>query len=197
MSDAWASYRVEADRPDRFTRWMLERTLVLVAGRATLDPALESLLRNALSAQPVAPPKPVDSRVDLLALELSPAQTRFILACLDDTAVVPLDELQAKRQNPWGGFHEAWLEHYNQVSRTHAGSGEMAETKVQSEVAGSVWKVLVKEGDTVTRDQELMILESMKMEIPVDAPCDGTVASVLVAPEDGVEEDQVLLIIES
>jgi len=73
----------------------------------------------------------------------------------------------------------------------------MADTAVKSEVAGSVWKVLVKEGDSVTSDQELMILESMKMEIPVDAPCAGTVASVLVAPEDGVEEDQVLLIIAS
>ncbi len=73
----------------------------------------------------------------------------------------------------------------------------MADTPVKSEVAGSVWKVLVKEGDSVTDDQELMILESMKMEIPVDAPCSGTVASVMVAPEDGVEEDQVLLIIAS
>jgi len=73
----------------------------------------------------------------------------------------------------------------------------MADTQVKSEVAGSVWKVLVKEGDSVASDQELMILESMKMEIPVDAPCAGTVASVLVAPEDGVEEDQVLLIIAS
>ena len=73
----------------------------------------------------------------------------------------------------------------------------MADTQVTSEVAGSVWKVLVKEGDAVTRDQELMILESMKMEIPVEAPSAGTVASILVAPEDGVEEDQVLLIIAS
>jgi len=73
----------------------------------------------------------------------------------------------------------------------------MAETEVQSEVAGTVWKVHVKPGEAVKSDQELMILESMKMEIPVDAPCDGTVAQVLVAAEEGIEEDQVLLIIES
>ena len=73
----------------------------------------------------------------------------------------------------------------------------MADTEVCSEVAGSVWKVHVKEGDEVSQDQELMILESMKMEIPVEAPCAGTVSAVLVAEEDGVEEDQVLLIIAS
>lgn len=73
----------------------------------------------------------------------------------------------------------------------------MAETEVRSEVAGTVWKVHVTPGEAVKADQELMILESMKMEIPVDAPCDGTVAQVLVAPEEGIEEDQVLLIIES
>ena len=73
----------------------------------------------------------------------------------------------------------------------------MAQTEVKSEVAGSVWKVHVIVGDSVALDQELMILESMKMEIPVDAPRDGRVIDVLVAPEEGVEEDQVLLIIES
>lgn len=73
----------------------------------------------------------------------------------------------------------------------------MADTQVQSEVAGTVWKVHVQAGDKVSRDQELMILESMKMEIPVEAPCDGTVVSISVAPEEGVEEDQVLLIISS
>ncbi len=73
----------------------------------------------------------------------------------------------------------------------------MAQTEVKSEVAGSVWKVHVSVGDSVALDQELMILESMKMEIPVDAPRDGRVIDVLVAPEEGVEEDQVLLIIES
>ena len=42
-----------------------------------------------------------------------------------------------------------------------------------------------------------MILESMKMEIPVEATTDGTLAEVLVAPEDQVEEDQVVAVIES
>lgn len=206
----WAEYRRQADRSDRFTRWMLERTLSLLSLRLSLLPAerdvaygVEMAIKHALSQPPVPRPQTAtrseltDSRVDLLPLELTPSQTSIVLAALEDTSKAELDELQAKRNNPWGGFREAWLEHYNQVTGTELGKEAMAETQVKSEVAGSVWKVLVKEGDAVTSDQELMILESMKMEIPVDAPCAGTVASVLVAPEDGVEEDQVLLIIAS
>ena len=179
---------------------MLERTRALVAGSSD-QPAIRFSISQALDAalvtSPVVPPQPVDSRVDLLPLDLLPKQCQVILDCLEDPAAIPLADVQAKRDNPWDGVREAWLEHYNQVNRTLVGSAQMADKQVQSEVAGSVWKVLVKAGDSVTRDQELMILESMKMEIPVEAPCDGTVVSVLVAPEDGVEEDQVLLIITS
>ncbi|MEM7219286.1 MAG: acetyl-CoA carboxylase biotin carboxyl carrier protein subunit [Pseudomonadota bacterium] len=73
----------------------------------------------------------------------------------------------------------------------------MADVEVKSEVAGSVWKVLVAVGDAVSEEQEIMILESMKMEIPVEAPCAGTVAALPVAPEETVEEDQVLAVIAS
>lgn len=71
------------------------------------------------------------------------------------------------------------------------------DVEVRSEVAGSVWKVLVGVGDSVAADDELMILESMKMEIPVEAPGAGTVTQVLVSPEEAVEEDQLLLVITS
>lgn len=71
----------------------------------------------------------------------------------------------------------------------------MSEVKVRSEVAGSVWKLLVGVGDQVELDAPLMILESMKMEIPVDAPVKGEVASISVAAEEVVEEDQVLLVL--
>ncbi len=69
--------------------------------------------------------------------------------------------------------------------------------EVESEVQGSVWKLEVSAGDAVAAGDVLMILESMKMEIPVEAPVDGTVAELLVAPEDPVAEDQVLAVIES
>jgi len=73
----------------------------------------------------------------------------------------------------------------------------MATTEVLSEVIGSVWKVEMSEGDSVAEGDLIMILESMKMEIPVEAPCAGTLSEIKVKPEDSVEEDQVLCLIES
>ena len=71
----------------------------------------------------------------------------------------------------------------------------MAAMTVESEVTGNVWKVLVAVGDAVTQGQELMILESMKMEIPVEAPCAGTVSQLLVAVDEAVSEDQALAVV--
>ena len=73
----------------------------------------------------------------------------------------------------------------------------MARHEVESEVTGNVWKVLLAPGVSVSEGDVIMILESMKMEIPVEANCDGVLAQVCVQPEDQVEEDQVLAIIES
>ena len=63
---------------------------------------------------------------------------------------------------------------------------------VNAQITGTVWKILVKPGDEVGEGDDLMILESMKMEIPVEAPVDGTVVEVLVAEGDAVDEDQTL-----
>ncbi|MBP8296202.1 MAG: acetyl-CoA carboxylase biotin carboxyl carrier protein subunit, partial [Burkholderiales bacterium] len=60
----------------------------------------------------------------------------------------------------------------------------MAATEVKSEITGTVWKILSKPGDAVSEDDVLMILESMKMEIPVTAPEDGIVKEVRVAEGD-------------
>lgn len=73
----------------------------------------------------------------------------------------------------------------------------MAKYSVESEVTGSVWKVEVGVGDQVTEGDVLLILESMKMEIPVEAPVDGTVSELLVEAEESVSEDQVVAVIES
>ncbi len=73
----------------------------------------------------------------------------------------------------------------------------MATTQVTSEVIGSVWKIEKAEGDAVAEGELIMILESMKMEIPVEAPVAGTLAAIKVKPEESVEEDQVLCLIES
>jgi acetyl-CoA carboxylase biotin carboxyl carrier protein len=66
----------------------------------------------------------------------------------------------------------------------------------RADVTGSVWKILVTPGQQVARGDELAILESMKMEIPVIAPSKGTVAEVLVAESDTVREGDVLITID-
>ena len=71
----------------------------------------------------------------------------------------------------------------------------MATETVLAEVSGSVWKIVVAVGDTVQADQELVILESMKMEIPALAPCAGIVRSLQVAEGDAVSEGQPLLVL--
>ncbi|MEM9225047.1 MAG: acetyl-CoA carboxylase biotin carboxyl carrier protein subunit [Pseudomonadota bacterium] len=58
------------------------------------------------------------------------------------------------------------------------------------ETGGSVWKVLVKEGDTVGEGDTLFVLEVMKMEVPYEAPVSGKVTRILIAEGDVVEEDQ-------
>ena len=73
----------------------------------------------------------------------------------------------------------------------------MANHPVESEVTGSVWKVEVNVGDQVQEGDVILILESMKMEIPVEAPSAGKVAAIHVEPEESVEEDQIIAVIES
>jgi biotin carboxyl carrier protein len=73
----------------------------------------------------------------------------------------------------------------------------MARHEVESEVTGNVWKVLLATGARVAQGDVIIILESMKMEIPVEAPCDGVLVEICVAPEEQVDEDQILVIVES
>jgi len=66
---------------------------------------------------------------------------------------------------------------------------------VESLVAGSVWKVLVKSGEVVEAGQPLAILESMKMEIPLESSCAGTVKAILCHEGQGVKPGQALFAI--
>jgi biotin carboxyl carrier protein len=67
---------------------------------------------------------------------------------------------------------------------------------VKSDINGNVWKIEVKSGDAVAADDTLIILESMKMEIPVPAPMAGRVVSISVEEGAAVVEDQVLVVLE-
>ena len=69
-------------------------------------------------------------------------------------------------------------------------------TEVLAQMPGTIIEILVAVGDSVEEDQEVMILESMKMENPVYPPSDGTVREIKVAVGDKVATDQVLMVIE-
>jgi len=69
-------------------------------------------------------------------------------------------------------------------------------TEVKAELVGTVWKIEARPGQQVQEEDVLIILESMKMEIPVLAPKAGTVREIRVKEQDVVKEGQVLAVIE-
>jgi acetyl-CoA carboxylase biotin carboxyl carrier protein len=69
-------------------------------------------------------------------------------------------------------------------------------SEVVASMAGNVWKVLVKAGDQIEADQDVVILESMKMEIPIAAEFDGTVVEVKINEGDFVNEGDVIIVVE-
>jgi acetyl-CoA carboxylase biotin carboxyl carrier protein len=71
----------------------------------------------------------------------------------------------------------------------------MAELRVKSEIAGSVWKIEVAVGDQVAQEDTLIVLESMKMEIPLLAPRAGTVIEVLVVEGEAIGEGDVAIVL--
>ena len=68
--------------------------------------------------------------------------------------------------------------------------------EVKSQIKAIVWKVLKKTGDTVKIDDEIIILESMKMEIPISSEFNGKIKSIEVSEGDEVDEGQIVAILE-
>ncbi|MGM9985377.1 MAG: acetyl-CoA carboxylase biotin carboxyl carrier protein subunit [Fibrobacter intestinalis] len=68
-------------------------------------------------------------------------------------------------------------------------------TPIPSPMMGIVFKLKVKVGDKVAKNQEVAVLEAMKMENSIISPCDGTVASIAVKEQESVSEGQVLMTI--
>jgi len=64
---------------------------------------------------------------------------------------------------------------------------------IRAHITGTVWKIEIAVGDTVREDDILIILESMKMEMPVETNRDGTVAEILVSEGQAVAEGDVLV----
>ena len=71
----------------------------------------------------------------------------------------------------------------------------MAQHKLESLVTGTVWKIERRIGDSVAEGETILIVESMKMEIPIEAPGAGTLAELRVAEGDSVSEGQVLAVL--
>ncbi len=68
---------------------------------------------------------------------------------------------------------------------------------VQADVAGKVWKIVAQEGDALQAEDPVLILESMKMEIPVAAPSPGTLIEILVEEGETVDEGQTVARLQS
>lgn len=73
----------------------------------------------------------------------------------------------------------------------------MPETKIVTEVAGRVCALAVEPGREVNEGDDVVLIEAMKMEIPVPAPTTGTLKSILVEIDDVVAEGQIIATIEA
>jgi acetyl-CoA carboxylase biotin carboxyl carrier protein len=69
-------------------------------------------------------------------------------------------------------------------------------TDIEAHITGNVWKIEVSVGDKVEDGDTVVVLESMKMEIPVEAEDDGTVKEIRCAEGDSVSEGDVLVVLE-
>ena len=68
--------------------------------------------------------------------------------------------------------------------------------EVEAQVTGNVWKIEAKVGDEVEEEDVLLIVESMKMEIPVEEPEDGRVLEIRVQEGQAIEEGDILVVLE-
>lgn len=69
-------------------------------------------------------------------------------------------------------------------------------TEIRAEMVANVWKIVAAEGDAVSDGDTLVILESMKMEIPVLAECSGRLSRLAVAEGDVIQEGDLIAVIE-
>ena len=68
--------------------------------------------------------------------------------------------------------------------------------EIKSQIKAIVWKVVKKVNDNVVVDEDIIILESMKMEIPITSDISGTIKSIEVNEGDEIDEGQVVAIVE-
>jgi acetyl-CoA carboxylase biotin carboxyl carrier protein len=83
-----------------------------------------------------------------------------------------------------------------EIERAFQTRGAEMPTEVEAQIAGNLWKIEKSVGDNVGVDDVIMIIESMKMEIPVEAPCAGKIIEIRVQEGEAVEEGAILALIE-
>jgi len=75
-------------------------------------------------------------------------------------------------------------------------TGADESVEVRAEVLGSLWRIVAEVGQQVEEDETIMVMESMKMEIPVTSPISGTVTAILARKGEVVREGQTVAIVE-
>jgi acetyl-CoA carboxylase biotin carboxyl carrier protein len=196
----WPSYKRICDRPDVFSRWMLMQTRELL-----IDGALVARLEQFMSQVPIE--KPLDHRgnaeTDMLVVSLELEELDAIRAAVAH-AVSSGRRTEATRSRGLGGFVEAWDEYRRMLLRSPRAGSEviteerrMSQVRIEAIVTGRVWKLETTAGTRVNAGDALLILESMKMEIPIESPVSGRVVEILVAVEEPVEEGQVVAVVEA
>ena len=68
--------------------------------------------------------------------------------------------------------------------------------EIKTQIRAIVWKIVKKKGDKVKIDDEIILLESMKMEIPISSEFNGRIKSIEVSEGDEIDEGQIVAIIE-
>ena len=69
-------------------------------------------------------------------------------------------------------------------------------TEILAPLTGKIVKINIKPEDAVFEDQDILVIEAMKMETPIYAPCDGVIKNILLKEGDDVEEDDLIAVIE-
>ena len=103
------------------------------------------------------------------------------------------------RTTLWPDFPETgMISPPNERDEPHAGEGSgVPTTEVRSDIAGKVWKIEAAAGDALAADDTILVLESMKMEIPVVAPVGGRLVEIRVAEDEVVGEGDVVAVLDS
>ncbi|NWA02337.1 urea carboxylase [Pseudomonas gingeri] len=139
--------------------------------------------------------------------DLNIEHSQLRLADYQDFLASEADSIQAFRDRQQAAFsaeRQRWIDsgqaHFESTEAVAEAREEMLlpahQTGVESPIAGNLWQVRVAVGDWVAADTALVVLESMKMEIPVLAPCAGIVREVQVQPGSAVRAGQRVVVIE-